>query len=222
MQRSPDSITPATEEAIAFAVDILRQGGLVAFPTDTVYGLGASMGSDKALERVYEVKRRPRDQALPLLLAEASDLTKVAHQVPELAWRLAECFWPGALTLVLLKSTTVPRLVSGTASVAVRVPDHPVPRALARGLGLPVTGTSANLSGLPSPATAQEVADQLGASVDLILDGGPCRAGIESTIIDLTSEPLLLREGAIALGDIERKSSIKIATRRLDANRVRM
>lgn len=205
---------------MALAIDILKQGGLVAFPTDTVYGLGASMGSDVGLERVYQAKRRPRDQALPLLLADVSDLTKVAHPVPELAWQLVERLWPGALTLVLPKAATVPKLVSATPAVAVRLPDHPVPRALARGLGLPITGTSANLSSLPSSVTAQEVASQLAGSVDLIIDGGPCRAGVESTIIDLTGDrPLLLREGALKIRDIEMAGGIKIATRRLDAHR---
>lgn len=215
------SVTPATEEAITLAIDILKRGGLVAFPTDTVYGLGASMGSDAALERVYQIKQRPRNQALPLLLADAPDLVKVVHPVSELAWRLVEYLWPGALTLVLPKAATVPKLVSTTRSVAVRLPNHPVPRALARGLGLPITGTSANLSGLPSPVTAQEVASQLADGVDLIIDGGPCWAGVESTIIDLSgSEPLLLRQGAIKLSDIEKACGIKIATRRQDANRV--
>lgn len=225
MQRSllPGSVLPATEDAIAVAVEILRRGGLVAFPTDTVYGLGASMGCHGALEKVYGAKRRPHDQALPLLLADISDLTLVAHPVPEVAWRLAQCLWPGALTLVLPKAATVPDLVSATPSVALRVPDHPVPRALARGLGLPITGTSANISGLPSPVTAQEVVRQLGGSVDLVIDGGPCQAGVESTIIDLSgSEPLLLRQGAMELRDIETMCSIKIATRRSDANRTGM
>ncbi len=195
----------------------------MAFPTDTVYGLGTSMGCDAALERVYQVKQRPRSLALPLLLADVSDLTRVAHPVPELAWQLAERFWPGALTLVLPKAAAVPYLVSATSSVAVRLPDHPVPRDLARGLGLPITGTSANLSGLPSPITAQEVVRQLASGVDLVIDGGPCQAGIESTIVDLSSDvPLLLREGAIKLRDIEMACPVKIAIRRPNADCARM
>ena len=137
--------------------------------------------------------------ALPLLLSETSQISEVAHHVPPVAWRLADKFLPGALTLVLAKSNSVPDIVTGGGStVAVRVPDHPIPVALARDAG-PVVGTSANISGKPSPLTAEEVYRQFGETIDFIIDGGRCPGGTESTVIDVTGDkPVILREGAIS------------------------
>ena len=190
---------PSIEKRIKLAVDILKKGGIVAFPTDTVYGLGADPMNTQAVARIYKVKKRPPNLPLPLLLADKSDLPKVASVIPEIAWQLTERFLPGGLTLVLRKSAWVPDIVTGRSdTVALRIPDHPIPIALIRGLGMPIVGTSANLSGKPSPVTAEEVYEQLGNEVDLIIDGGRCRGGTESTVLDVSGKvPVLVREGAI-------------------------
>ena len=193
-------VLPAdSQTAIAQAARILTVGGLVAFPTDTVYGVGAHAFDAEAIERLYAAKERPRDKAIPVLLAAAADLPLVACEVPSIAHRLAGAFWPGALTLVLPRHPALPAiLTAGGDSVAVRVPDHPVVRALVAALGAPLAATSANLSGRPSPVTAQEVATQLGGRVDLILDGGPCPGGVPSTVLDLTLDPpRVLRAGPV-------------------------
>jgi len=194
------------EQQIEQAIEILKRGGIVAFPTDTVYGLGANALDEGAVLRVYEAKGRPRHLALPLLLADISQIAAVARPVPEIAWRLAQRFLPGGLTLVLHKASSVSTVVSGGGEkIAVRVPNHPVPLALIEGLGAPITGTSANLTGSPSPDTAEEVHQQMGDRVDLVIDGGRCPGGMDSTVLDLTGEtPRILREGAISRGEIER------------------
>ncbi len=196
----------AIEKQIKLAISILKKGGIVAFPTDTVYGLGANPLNEQAVERIYKAKNRPRNLPLPLLLAEKSDLLKVASVVPEIAWQLAERFLPGGLTLVLRKSSWVPDTVTaGGDTVAVRIPDHPVPIALIRGLGTPIVGTSANLSGRTSPVTAEEVRQQLGDAADLIVDGGRCPGGTESTVLDVSGRvPVLIREGAIPRAELEK------------------
>jgi L-threonylcarbamoyladenylate synthase len=187
------------EKQIKLAIATLKKGGIVAFPTDTVYGLGADPLNEQAVDKIYRVKKRPPNLPLPLLLAEKSDLMRVASVVPDIAWQLVERFLPGGLTLVLIKSPWVPRSVTaGGDTVAVRIPDHPVPIALIRGLGTPIVGTSANISGKPSPVTAEEVREQLGDKVDFIIDGGRCPGGTESTVLDVSSKvPTLMREGAI-------------------------
>jgi len=195
-----DKLPLSIQQQVEDGISILRQGGLVAFPTDTVYGLGASANLPQAVEKVYQVKQRPRDRALPLLLADISQISEVAYPVSQVAWRLARAFLPGALTLVLPKSKSVPDIITaGGKTVAVRVPAHPIPVALARGLGTPIVGTSANISGQPSPLTAGEVSIQFGSKMELIIDGGRCPGGRESTVVDVTGEvPVMLREGAIA------------------------
>ena len=192
------------QEQIDRGVSILKQGGIVAYPTDTVYGLGACAGLPQAVEKVYKIKERPRNMPLPLLLADVSQITELAESVPPVAWSLIHSFLPGALTLVLYKSSSVPDIISGGgATIAVRIPAHPVPVALVEGLGTPIVGTSANLSGKPSPLTAEEVCSQLGDKVDLIIDGGRCPGGKESTVVDVTrGKPVILREGAITLEQI--------------------
>lgn len=188
---------------MAEAVHILSAGGLVAFPTDTVYGVGAHAFQPQAVQKIYAAKIRPRDKAIPLLLATPDDLSLVAESVPPVAHLLAERFWPGGLTLVLRKRAIVSDAVSSGPTVAVRVPDHPVTQALIVALGAPLAATSANLAGNPSPVTAQEVVGDLGGRIDLILDGGPCPGGIPSTVLDLTTDPpTILRSGAIAEEDI--------------------
>ena len=188
------------QKQVEEGIFILKRGGIVAFPTDTVYGLGASINIRHAVEQVYKVKERPRSLPLPLLLADKSQIAEVAELVPQAAWRLADKFLPGALTIVLYKSKSVPDIITGGGkTVAIRIPAHPLPLALIQGVGTPIVGTSANLSGKPSALTAAEVYAQLGNKVDLIIDGGRCPGGRESTIVDLTGEvPLILREGAIS------------------------
>ncbi len=188
------------QQQIDQAISVLKQGGIVAFPTDTVYSLGASISMVPAVERVYRVKQRPHQRALPVLLADISQIGEVARVVPSIAQILADKFLPGALTLVLPKLETVPDIVTGGGNtVAIRIPAHPIPVALVRGVGTPIVGTSANLSGQPSALTYEEAHAQLGDKVDLIIDGGRCPGGTESTIVDLTGEtPVILREGAIS------------------------
>ncbi len=200
MDKLPSSIQQQVEEGIS----ILREGGLVAFPTDTVYGLGAGAWLSQAVEKIYHVKQRPHDLALPLLLADISQISEIAFPVPQVAWLLARAFLPGALTLVLPRSKSVPDIITGGGkTVAVRVPAHPVPVALVRGLGMPIVGTSANISGQPSSLTAEEVSVQFGNKIELIIDGGRCPGGKESSVVDVTGEvPVVLREGAISREDL--------------------
>ena len=189
--------------AIRLALDILKSGGLVAFPTDTVYGVGSLAFDGKAVESIYFAKDRPVEKAIPVLLGDANDLDKVASKVPAMARRLAARFWPGPLTLVIPKKPTLPGSVSATGTVGVRVPDHPVARALLRAAG-PMAVTSANISGRASPSAAEEVLVQLGGRIEIILDGGKTPGGMPSTIVDCTvSEPVILRAGPVALSEIK-------------------
>ncbi len=187
------------------AIETLRKGGIVAYPTDTVYGLGASAFNDDAVAKVYEAKGRPRQFALPLLLSSVSQIVLVATDVPAVAWRLADRFLPGGLTLILNKAPTLSDLVTGGSDkIAVRVPNHPIPIAIVEGLGAPITGTSANISGCRSLVTPQEVLRQMGDRVDLIVDGGRCPGGTDSTVVDLTEEtPRIVRYGMIRREEIE-------------------
>jgi len=208
---SLNKLFPEIQTQIEKGISILKQGGIVAFPTDTVYGLGASVNIHQAVERIYEVKERPRNMALPLLLAHASQISEVAELVPPIAWLLVRNFLPGALTIVLYKSSSVPDIVTaGGKTVAVRIPAHCIPVALIEGVGAPIVGTSANLGGKPSLLTADEVYSQLGDKIDLVIDGGRCPGGRESTIVDVTGEkPVLLREGAISREELEKVCHIK-------------
>jgi len=198
----PSQVSRQVEQGIS----VLKNGGVVAFPTDTVYGLGAGVGDEGAVARVYQLKGRPREMALPLLLADLSQINDVASDVSPLAWALIRRFLPGALTLVLPKAAGLPDIITaGGETVAVRIPAHPVPVALAEGIGSPIVGTSANLSGSPSAITAADVRDQFGDRIDLIIDGGRCPGGIESTVVDVTGEtPLVLREGAVSQRELEK------------------
>ena len=198
-------LPPDIQRQVDRGISILKRGGIIAFPTDTVYGLGACANRYQAVERVYQVKERPRSMALPLLLARTSQINDVAEPVPPVAWLLADQFLPGALTIVLHKSSSVPDIITaGGLTVAVRIPAHPIPVALADGLGMPIVGTSANLSGKPSVLTADEVYSQFGEKIDLVIDGGRCPGGRESTIVDVTGEtPVVLREGAISKEELK-------------------
>ncbi len=198
-------VIPAdSPDAIITAVRVLRAGGLVAFPTDTVYGLGALAFDERAVQSIYDAKDRPEDKAIPLLLGDAADLPQVALELSDAAGRLADAYWPGPLTIVVRKQPAVPQAVSATDTVGVRVPDHETARRLLLAAG-PMAVTSANLSGQPSPNTAAEVLRQLGGRIALVIDGGTTRGGIPSTVVDCTqSEPIILREGPITLEEIRR------------------
>ena len=189
------------EKQIKRAVTILRQSGLVAYPTDTVYGLGACMTDIAAVDRIFQVKGRPKGMALPVLLADQAQIEQIVTSVPPAAQLLADAFFPGALTIILPKSDVVPDIITGGGkTVAFRIPNHPVPIALIKQLGKPIVGTSANLSGLDSALTAAEVIKQIGDKIDMVIDGGRCPGGIESTVVDLSGvKPVIRRQGAISI-----------------------
>src|SRR5579863_3864126 len=197
-------LLPATRDSIARAAVLLRQGGVVAFPTETVYGLGALAFDVRAVARIFEIKERPSFDPLIVHVADRAMLGEVVASVPAAGETLIERFWPGPLTLVLKKRPVVPGLVTaGLSTVAVRMSDHPVARALLEAIGSPLAAPSANPFGRLSPTRAEHVARMLGDRVDLILDGGATTYGIESTIVALEPRPVLLRPGAIAREQIE-------------------
>jgi len=199
------SVVPSTPETIRRGAEILRAGGLVAFPTETVYGLGADARSEAAVERVFLVKGRPRFDPLIVHVAGVHLLDDLSPSVDERVRRLAAAFWPGPLTVVLPKRESVPGIVSaGLPTIAVRVPRHPVALSLLREFDGPIAAPSANPFGYLSPTLAEHVARQIGSQVELVLDGGACEVGVESTIVDLsTDRPALLRAGAIETERIE-------------------
>jgi L-threonylcarbamoyladenylate synthase len=193
-------IIPTAE--IERALRILKNGGIVAFPTDTVYGLGSLAFDNAAIESIYVAKDRPIEKAIPILIADLDDIYKVADDIPDMALRFAARFWPGPLTCVVPKKPILPPAVSATQTVAVRIPDHADARALLRAAG-PMAVTSANISGGTSPSTAQEVYDQLKGRIPLILDGGKTPGGLPSTLVDCTGEkPVILREGPLSLAEL--------------------
>ncbi len=194
----------STGEAQRRAVELLRAGQVIAIPTDTVYGVAVEGMDAGAIENLYVVKDRPRDKPIPLLLASADDLSLVASNIPDGVRVLAK-FWPGGLTLVLPALNSVPAVLRAEGnSVGVRVPNHSVPRSLARALGYPIACTSANLSGEPNPSNAQEVLAQLGGRIPLVLDGGQVGEGLPSTVVDFTTDPpSLVRAGALPVKDLE-------------------
>ncbi len=191
------------EDAIPRALQVLMLGGLVAFPTDTVYGVGALAFDADAVERIYAAKDRPVEKAIPVLIGGPEDLEKVTADISPMAAKLAARFWPGPLTLVVPKHPDLPDVVSATPTVGVRVPDHPVARALLRAAG-PMAVTSANISGEASPKTVEEVSRQLSGRIPLILDGGETPGGVPSTVVScLGTEPVILREGPVTLEEIQ-------------------
>jgi L-threonylcarbamoyladenylate synthase len=188
--------------AIQAALAVLRRGGLVAFPTDTVYGVGAQTFDSTAVERIYIAKGRIAAKALPILLADVESVSSVAEILPVGARRLANAFWPGPLTLVVRKLASVPDAVSQGNTIGLRVPDHAVALGLLRASG-PLAVTSANPSGGPNPLSAEEVVLGLGGKIDLVLDGGKTPGGRPSTVVDCTVEPpVLVREGPVSLAAI--------------------
>lgn len=191
-----DANAPGTAET---AAQIIKSGGLVAIPTETVYGLGANGLDEKAVAAIFEAKGRPQDNPLILHVAEPMEMERFCRDIPEKAYRLAQKFWPGPLTMVLQARDIVPkRTTGGLSTVAVRCPDSPVTREIIRLSGVPIAAPSANLSGKPSTTTAEHVYHDHAGKIPLIVDGGKCSVGVESTIVDLTDEkPRLLRPGGI-------------------------
>lgn len=177
---------------------ILRAGGLVAFPTETVYGLGANGLDGDAVRRIFEAKGRPGDNPLILHVAKKNDVKQLWTRIPDAARTLMDAFWPGPLTLIFNRSSAVPdEVTAGLETVAVRMPDNKTALALIREAGVPVAAPSANTSGKPSPTMAEHVRHDMEGKIDLIIDGGPCRFGVESTVLSLVGKPTILRPGAV-------------------------
>jgi len=192
-------------EDIREAAEVIQKGGLVAFPTETVYGIGADAFNEEAVGRVYEAKGRPSDNPMIVHIARASDMGSLVSEITPDAVKLADAFWPGPLTMVLPKRDEVPsRVTGGLDTVGVRLPDSEIALALIRLAGTPVAAPSANISGRPSPTKAEHVIEDLDGKVDVILTGPECRVGIESTVIDMTAyPPTILRPGFVTMDEIE-------------------
>ena len=193
------------KNAVAEAAAILRRGGLLGIPTETVYGLGADALNEDAVRRIFEAKGRPQDNPLIIHVPSADWLERYCQNVPAAAYRLAEKFWPGPLTMILPRREIVPlRTTGGLETVGVRCPNHPVTLAIIEAAGVPIAAPSGNTSGRPSPTTAQHMMDDMAGKIDGIVDGGPCAVGVESTIIDLTcTPPRLLRPGGVTLEQLQ-------------------
>lgn len=202
---SPVSPEAPDAEIISEAAAILRNGGLVAFPTETVYGLGADALNEEAVRKVFAAKGRPQENPLIVHVADREQLIDIADEIPEKGLQLSKEFWPGALTLVVKKTFLVPGIVTGGLdTVAVRMPDHPVALALIRAFNGGIVGPSANLSGRPSPTTALHVMEDLKGRIDMVLNAGPVEIGIESTVVDVTTDqPVILRPGGIHKESLE-------------------
>ena len=192
-------LNAAAPDTAEIAAKIIRDGGLVAVPTETVYGLGANGLDPEAVKKIFEAKGRPQDNPLILHISEAGEMTRYCHSIPDAAWALAEAFWPGPLTMVLPALDSVPLTTrAGLPTVAIRCPDCAITRQIIRLSGVPVAAPSANISGKPSTTTAEHVRHDHNGRIEAIVDGGPCRVGVESTIVDLTEEKArLLRPGGI-------------------------
>lgn len=191
-------------QALSLAADITRSGGVIAFPTDTVYGIGASAIDKDAIEKLYQVKGRSQDKAIPVLLADLEELTQITPNPGDMVQVIMRKFWPGALTLILPLLAGLPSNLSPTQTVGIRIPDFDLTRELLRHTG-PLAATSANLSGQDSARTAEEVMKNLIGEIDLILDGGISPGGVDSTVLDCTkAEPLILRTGPISWEEIIR------------------
>ena len=189
-------------DAIPQALKVLKQGGLVAFPTDTVYGVGANVFSAESIEKLFTAKGRDAAKAIPVLIGDPSQLAQVSSTPGETALRLAMRFWPGPLTLVVARHPSLPAILSPLPTVGVRMPDHAVALAILRQSG-PLAVTSANLSGGPNPSSAEDVLAQLDGRIDLVIDGGLCPGGLPSTVVDCTADDLrILRQGPLTLQDL--------------------
>jgi L-threonylcarbamoyladenylate synthase len=202
--------------SIKVAARLIRKGELVAFPTETVYGLGANAYNSVAVKQIFRVKGRPSDNPLIVHLWSIDQIHALAPLVPLLFWRLAQEFMPGPLTLVVKKAAGIPSVVTaGLGTVAVRMPDHPVARSLLKQANVPVVAPSANLSGRPSPTTARHVHEDLDGKISAVLDGGRCKIGLESTVVDIShGAPVILRPGGITKEQIEKALRIKVRVAR--------
>lgn len=205
MKRKVFQVKTNKNEEIAAAADVLRSGGLVAFPTETVYGLGADASNAQAVNRIFIAKGRPTDHPLIVHIGKKENLNVWSSNIPSRAWLLAEHFWPGPLTLILRKADWVPEVVTGGLNtIGLRVPAHPLALSLLKSLGGGIAAPSANRFGRVSPTTSNHVREELGDCVDFILDGGACSVGIESTIVDLSSgSPVILRPGGVTQESLE-------------------
>ena len=198
---NPDAIC---EEKIALAASVIRHGGIVAFPTDTVYGLGVNVFNEEAVQKVYRVKGREEQKPIGILISDESELCGLVGEIPESAKVLMRKFWPGALTLILPAGGVNNLLTSGSGTIGVRIPDSGIALSLIRESGVPVTSTSANLSGHASASCAEEVLGDLDGKIDMVIDGGLLDSSVSSTVVDLTSGNLrILREGRISRQTIE-------------------
>lgn len=225
LEIDPQTPNLAEHPGIKEAGAILRSGGLVAFPTETVYGLGANGLDAEAVKGIYLAKGRPSDNPLILHIIDEAELNQLVLQVPEQAKLLMQRFWPGPLTMIFRKRPHVPDVTTGgLATVAVRMPSHPVARAIIAAAQVPVAAPSANRSGRPSPTVAAHVIRDMEGRVEMIVDGGPCEVGVESTVLDLTGEtPVLLRPGGISFEELQEvlgevQLDVGVADSRLDQN----
>jgi L-threonylcarbamoyladenylate synthase len=198
-----DPFNPSYDQILE-ANRIVQNGGVIMFPTQHLYGLGAAALNIKAVDRVFEIKQRPHNKPLLVLIHEQKDLTKLVEKIPSTAIRIMECFWPGALTIVFEAKKVLPKnLTAGTGRIGVRMPQHPVALALAKALKSPITATSANITGNSGCSQVSDVDPLIADKLDLILDAGPLKGGIGSTVVDVTHDfPKILREGAIPAKDI--------------------
>lgn len=194
------------EQGLKRAVECLLSGGVVAFPTESFYGLAVDSQNETAIQRLFSVKRRRPDSPVLILIPSVDELNRLVKRIPSVAYRLIEEFWPGPLTLIFEADQRVsPLLTAGTGKIGIRLSSQPLATALTKGLGAPITGTSANISGRPACRSAQDVVDTFGQDVDLILDGGKTESELASTVLDITVHPpQILREGMIRSGRLER------------------
>lgn len=212
----------ASPEAIQLAAELLRDGQAVGIPTETVYGLAADATNPAAVAKIFAAKGRPQDNPLIVHIADMAELPGIVCEVPQGAVALAKAFWPGPLTIIMKKSDAIPLQTSaGLDTVAVRMPSHPVAQAVIRASGLPLAAPSANLSGLPSPTTAQHTFRDMNGRIPLVLDGGPCEVGVESTVITLAGDtPTLLRPGYITKEQLEEVLGVPVALSQAILNRL--
>ncbi len=191
-------------EKIKYSAEVIKSGGLVAFPTETVYGLGANGLDEKAVKKIFEAKGRPSDNPLILHIADRKQVFELAKDVPSNAGKLMDSFWPGPLTMIFNKAQNVPGVISaGLDTVALRMPSHPIALALIKESGVPIAAPSANTSGRPSPTNAKHVIEDLSGKIDVIIDAGNAKIGLESTVLDVTVDPpVVLRPGGITLKQI--------------------
>nr|WP_207669630.1 L-threonylcarbamoyladenylate synthase [Marinisporobacter balticus] len=192
------------KERLKFAAKTLREGGTVAFPTETVYGLGGNALDEKAVKKIFKAKGRPSDNPLIVHIAKVEDLDDLVKVIPENAKILMEKFWPGPLTIIFERGDKIPDVITGGLdTVAIRMPSHPIANLLIEMAGLPIAAPSANLSGKPSPTKAEHVINDLEGKVNVIISGGSCEVGLESTVVDVTGKPMILRPGGVTKEELE-------------------